>query len=89
MVLKRYIVEVDPKQALKLSAEQLALATQIDHGPTRLLIFRDRFAAYKIATVSGGTFRQGHVVDGDALGDGLALGDRTLLLEQTAPAAEA
>ena len=51
--------------------------------------FRDRFAAYKIATLSGGTFRQGHVVDGDALGDGLALGDCTLLLEQTAPAAEA
>lgn len=91
MVLKRYIVEVTPEQARRLSPEQLELATRISSGPTQLLIFRDRFVAYKIAILSGGTFRQGHVVDGDALQenvtDGLAFGDRTLMLEQTRPSA--
>lgn len=84
MVLKRYIVEVDPEQVLRLSDEQVALATQIDRGSTRLLIFRDRFVAYKIATLSGGSFREGYVVDGDASTlsrqGGFALGDRTLML---------
>jgi len=91
MVLKRYIVEVTPEQARRLSPEQLELATRISSGPTQLLIFRDRFVAYKIATLSGGTFRHGHVVDGEALqggfADGLALGDHTLMLEQARPGA--
>lgn len=83
MILKRYIVEVDPAQALKLSDDQVALATQISTGPTKLLIFRDRFVAYKVATRSGGIFRQGHVVDGEALKGGFSVEGRTLMLEGT------
>lgn len=86
MVLKRYIVEVDPEQALRLTDEQLALATQINTGPTRLLIFRDRFVAYKIATRSGSTVRQGSVVEGDALQGGFTLGNQTLMLDNVAEA---
>lgn len=85
MIQKRYIVEVDPEQALRLSAEQVELATRISNGPTQLLIFRDRFVAYKIATRSGGTLRQGHVVEGNApsvpVPGGVAFGNRTLMLE--------
>lgn len=85
MILARYVVEVNAAQALKLSADQFELATQIDNGPTKLLIFRDRFVAYKVATHSGGTFRQGHVIDTDAGGSapqgGFTVGDRTLMLE--------
>ena len=87
MILARYVVEVNPDQALKLSAEQVELATQVDNGPTKLLIFRDRFVAYKVATHSGGIFRQGRVVDADTGGDALqgsfTVGGRTLLLEPT------
>lgn len=87
MILARYVVEVDSTQALKLSAEQLELATQIDNGPTKLLIFRDRFVAYKVATHSGGTFWQGRVVDAgtasDAVKGGFVLGNRTLMLEHS------
>jgi hypothetical protein len=91
MVLKRYIVEVDSEQVLKLSPEQVELATQISNGPTKLLIFRDRFVACKIATRSGGTFYQGYVVDGDALqGDpvpgGIAFGNGMLMLDTVAEA---
>lgn len=85
MILDRYVVEVDSTQALKLSPEQVELATQIDTGPTKLLVFRDRFVAYKVATHSGGTFRQGRVVDGEVASDaeqgGYAVGNRTLMLE--------
>ena len=80
MTLDRYIVEVSPAQALKLSAEQVELATLVDNGPTQLLVFRDRFFAYKVATRSGGTFRQSRVTD-DNLQGGLSVGGRTLLLE--------
>ncbi len=69
MILKRYIVEVTPEQARKLSAEHIELATRIGIGATELMIFRDRFAAYKIATLSGGTFSEGRVVDGDVQRD--------------------
>lgn len=86
MILKRYIVEVDPEQALRLTDDQLALATQINTGPTRLLIFRDRFLAYKIATRSGSTVRQGCVVEGDALQGGFTLGNQTLMLDNVAEA---
>ena len=86
MVSDRYIVEVNPAQALKLSAEQVELATLVDNGPTQLLVFRDRFFAYKVATRSGGTFRQGRVTD-DKLQGGLSVGGRTLLLEPTVAAA--
>ena len=86
MVLKRYIVEVDPEQALRLTDDQLALATQINTGPTKLLIFRDRFVAYKIATCSGATVRQGRVVEGDALQGGFTLGNQTLMLDNVAEA---
>lgn len=82
MILKRYVVEVSPEQARKLSAEHVDLATRISRGTTELLIFRDRFVAYKIATLSGGTFSEGHVVGGDAQGGGLAVGNHTLMLEQ-------
>ncbi len=84
MLSTRYIVEVNPAQALKLSAEQVELATQIDNGPTKLLIFRDRFVAYKVATHSGGTFWQGRMVDseaGNAVKGGFVMGNRTLMLE--------
>lgn len=81
MIQDRYIVEVNPAQALKLSAEQVELATQIDNGLTKLLIYRDRFFAYKVATRSGGTFRQGQVTDGDIQDGGLNVEGRTLLLE--------
>lgn len=85
MMLARYVVEVNAAQALKLSADQFELATQIDNGPTKLLIFRDRFVAYKVATHSGGTFRQGHVVDGSVAGEdsqsGFTVGNHTLMLE--------
>ena len=85
MISARYVVEVNPAQALKLSAEQVELATQIDNGPTKLLIFRDRFVAYKVATHSGGIFRQGRVVDSDPDSDagqgGFTVGNRTLMLE--------
>ena len=80
MILDRYVVEVNQAQALKLSTEQVELATLIDNGPTKLLIFRDRFLACKVATRSGGTFRQGRVTDGELPG-GLNVGGRTLLLE--------
>lgn len=69
MILKRYIVEVTPEQARKLSAEHIELATRISKGSTEVLIFRDRFVAYKIATLSGGTFSEGRVVDGDVQRD--------------------
>ena len=82
MILDRYVVEVNQAQALKLSTEQVELATLIDNGPTKLLIFRDRFVACKVATRSGGTFRQGRVTDGELPG-GLNVGGRTLLLEPT------
>lgn len=82
MVLKRYVVEVTPEQARKLSSEHVELATRIRSGATELLIFRDRFVACKIATLSGGTFSQGHVVAGDARGGGFVVGEHTLLLEQ-------
>ena len=89
MILDRYVVEVDSTQALKLSAEQVELATQIDNGATKLLIFRDRFVAYKVATHSGGTFWQGRVIEteagtaSDAVKGGFVLGNRTLMLEPT------
>ena len=87
MILDRYIVEVNPAQALKLSAEQVELATLIDNGPTKLLIFRDRFLACKVATRSGGTFRLGQVLEDAARADApqgsFDLGGRTLLLEPT------
>ena len=82
MIQDRYIVEVSPAQALKLSAEHVELATLVDNGPTQLLIFRDRFLACKVATRSGGTFRQGRVTDGELPG-GFNVGGRTLLLEPT------
>ncbi len=87
MMVARYVVEVNPAQVLKLSAEQVELATQIDNGPTKLLIFRDRFVAYKVATRSGGTFWQGRMVDAgtasDAVKGSFVLGNRTLMLEAT------
>ena len=87
MIQDRYIVEVSPAQALKLSAEQVELATLVDNGSTQLLIFRDRFVACKVATRSGGIFRQGRVTDSDVTGGelqgGLNVGGRTLLLEPT------
>lgn len=93
MILQRYIVEVDPEQALKLTDDQIALATQISTGTTRLLIFRDRFVAFKVATRSGGTFHKGRIVSGDAsteTGTGsFPLGDSTLMLEQSPAIAEA
>ena len=58
---RRYVVEVSSAQALKLSHEQMALAASVDNGPTRLLVFPDRFLAAKIASLSGGTFRQGQL----------------------------
>ena len=93
MILQRYIVEVDREQALRLSDDQVALATQISNGPTQLLIFRDRFLAYKIATRSGGTLRKGQVVSpeqGIVIGTGsFPLGDNLLMLEQGPLVAEA
>ena len=87
MILARYVVEVNPAQALKLSAEQIELATQVDNGPTKLLIFRDRFFACKVATRSGGTFWQGRMVDGEAdknaVKGGFVMGNHTLMLEPT------
>lgn len=93
MILQRYIVEVDSEQALRLSDDQVALATQISNGATRLLIFRDRFVAFKVATHSGGTFRTGQLVSNDAaqpLGTGsFILGNGRLMLEQAPTIAEA
>ena len=82
MILKRYIVEVSPEQARKLSPEHVELATRIRSGATELLIFRDRFAAYKIATLSGGTFSEGQVVDGDVQRDVGTLSHPAPVLEQ-------
>ncbi len=93
MILPRYIVEVDSEQALRLSDDQIALATQISNGKTRLLIFRDRFVAFKVATHSGGTFHTGKLVSGasdEASSAGsFALGNDTLMLEQSPAIAEA
>ncbi len=65
MNCKRYLVEVSAEQARKLSAEHVELATRISKGSTEVLIFRDRFVAYKIATLSGGTFSEGQLADGE------------------------
>ncbi len=93
MILQRYIVEVDSEQVLKLSDDQVALATQISNGATRLLIFRDRFVAFKVAVRSGGVLRNGRLVTGDevtAVGTtGFTLGNSTLMLEQASAIAEA
>ena len=87
MISARYIVEVNPAQALRLSADQLELATLVDNGSTQLLIFRDRFVACKVATRSGGTFRLGQLLADaggiDASQGSFELGGRTLLLEPT------
>lgn len=94
MILQRYIVEVDSEQALRLSDDQIALATQISNGTTRLLIFRDRFVAFKVATHSGGVFHTGRLVSGTPgkapEAGSFALGNDTLMLEHMpALAAEA
>ena len=93
MILQRYIVEVDPEQALKLSDDQIALATQISNGATRLLIFRDRFVAFKVATRSGGTFHTGKLVSGTeetiSTAGAFTLGNNTLMLENAPAIAEA
>lgn len=60
--MNRYVVEVDSAQALKRSHDQMALAASTENGPTKLLVFRNRFLAAKSASLSGGTFRQGQVV---------------------------
>lgn len=82
MILKRYIVEVTPEQARELSAEHVELATRISRGETELLIYRDRFVAYKIATLSGGTFSEGQVVDGDVQRNATTLTSPAPVLEQ-------
>lgn len=93
MILQRFIVEVDSEQVLKLSDDQVALATQIVNGETRLLIFRDRFVASKVAVRSGGVLRNGRLVTGDEVtavgGTGFTLGDSTLMLEQSLATAKA
>ncbi len=85
---RRYVVEVSSAQALKLSHEQMALAASVDNGPTRLLVFRDRFLAAKIASLSGGTFRQGQLapVGPEAAAGGIVLEGRTLLLDASVDA---
>ena len=82
MMLKRYLVEVSPEQAGKLSPEHIELATRVSSGATELLIFRDRFVAYKIAILSGGTFSEGRVVDGDVQRDAATLSHPAPMLEQ-------
>ena len=90
--MKRYVVEVSPAQARKLSGDQMALAALVDNGPTKLLVFRDRFLAAKIASLSGGLFRQGQLVEvvpETGAARGFVLGGRTLLFDTEPGAIEA
>jgi len=80
---KRYVVELLPEQTQTLGPEHLELGTCVDCTGSKLLIFRDNFVAYKVATLTGGTVRLGQIVAGEELEGALALGDGTkLLLEE-------
>ncbi len=65
----------------------MALAASVENGPTKLLVFRDRFLAARIASLSGGTFRQGQIVQvetEDEAAGGIMLEGRTLTIRRRA-----
>lgn len=68
---KRYVVVTSPEQAKALKPEKLELATCLNSPDgAELLIYRDSFVAYKVATMTGGQVRRGDIVSGvNAEGD--------------------
>ena len=61
---KRYIVELASEAQLsKVPLEQLELATRVmDESGVYLLVYRDNFVAYKVASLTGGRVITGYAV---------------------------
>ncbi len=83
---KRYVVITSPEQKQSLrqesvGQESLELATCLNcEDGTELLIYRDNFIAYKVATLTGGEVRPGTIVIGGITAEGdLTLEDGTHL----------
>ena len=74
MLNKRYVVITSTEQKQGVRSESLELATCVNHTDgTELLIYRDSFIAYKVATLTGGQVRPGYIVT-----DNVSEGDLTL-----------
>ena len=72
---KRYVVVTSPERAQELESD-LALATCFHRdGGTQLLIYRDNFVAYKVATRVGGQVQSGHIISGITKDGDLTLED--------------
>ncbi len=83
---KRYVVITSPEKKQALKAESLELATCLNGSDgTELLIYRDNFIAYKVATLTSGQVRSGYIIVDDISADGdLLLEDGSRLrLEHT------
>lgn len=78
---KRYVVVTSPERKEGLKHESLELATCLNGADgTELLIYRDNFIAYKVATLTGGEVRPGYIViDGITAEGDLALEDGSCL----------
>ena len=67
---KRYVVVTSPEQNQGLKHE-LELATRFRGADgSELLIYRDNFIAYKVATLTGGRVQPGCIVVGDVTAEG-------------------
>ena len=80
MLTKRYVVITSTEQKQGVRSESLELATCVNRTDgTELLIYRDSFIAYKVATLTGGQVRPGHIVTDSVSEDDLTLEDGTRL----------
>ncbi len=87
MLNKRYVVITSPERKRALKQENLELATCVNSADgAELLIYRDNFIAYKVATLTGGQVRPGTIIVDSVTADGdLTLEDGSRLrLEQVA-----
>ena len=80
MLNKRYIVVTSPERKRGLKRENLELATCVNGADgAELLVYRDNFIAYKVATLTNGEVRAGHIVFDSVVDSVNAEGD--LILE--------
>ena len=89
MLNKRYVVITSPERKRGLKQENLELATCLNGADgAELLVYRDNFIAYKVATLTGGQVRPGTIeIDGITAEGDLILEDGSRLrLEQVASA---